>query len=327
VKGDPILPFPAISRDKAMTQETLSILTEAQNSAQPLRGLDLSGQTLAKVRLAGLVFDHCSFVGVTFSDSQLVGCVFLNCDLSKANFVGASFHQVRFETPLIKVDFTRASLTSCFWANGDFKEVIFNRASIFDCDFGQKPQFVKASLSSTVLANCRFGQTLFQGCALDLLVIRETVFSSLSLFNSMAIQIQACNLRLPGFSAQGSDLTLANFSSSDLTGANLTGARLEGAFFKEALLVGANLSGAKAAKAIFKGADLRKADLSKFVAPMADFSLANLTAANLTGVDLSGAKFHRAQGLDLTSVANAQGVSFTDEDLARAEDFRPSLVD
>ncbi|MDR2140832.1 MAG: pentapeptide repeat-containing protein [Deltaproteobacteria bacterium] len=309
-----------------MTNDALTLFNQAKNSGQPLRGLDLSGQTLTNERLSGLVFDHCSLVGVTFSDTQLADCVFLDCDLTGANFVGDSFYRVRFESPLTKVNLSRASLNSCVLANGEFQDVSLALATVFECDFGPKARFVKSVFSSAVVANCQFGQAVFQGCALDLLVVKDTSFGSLSLIDSVAVQLQAAGLRLPKFSVQGTDLALANFSQSDLSGAKLAGMSLAGAFFKETLLVGANLSEAKAAKAIFKGADLSHADLSRFSAPLSDFSRAKLTQAKLSGADFSGAKLHRVQDLDSLASFKAEGASYTDEELARAEDFRPSLV-
>ena len=84
----------------------------------------------------------------------------------------------------------------------------------------------------------------------------------------------------------------ANLTGADLSRADLTGANLSEANLFKADLTGANLSEANLSIADLTGAHLSKANLSK----------ANLYGANLYGADLTGA--------DLTSIINVNIYTF-----------------
>lgn len=124
------------------------------------------------------------------------------------------------------------------------------------------------------------------------------------------------------------DLSKANLSQADLSGANLrekitllpgeggvtiyNGVNLEGAN-----LSGANLSGADLFRAHLSGANLEGANLSKAKLWEANLSQANLSRANLKGADLTHAFFGET---DL-SEANLSGASLFNADL-----YEPNLV-
>ena len=96
----------------------------------------------------------------------------------------------------------------------------------------------------------------------------------------------------------------ANLSGADLSDADLSGAYLRGAYMSEANLSGADLRGADLSDANLSGADLRGADLSG----------ANMSDADLRGADLSGADLRGAS----LSGASLSGADLSDADLRGA---------
>ena len=92
--------------------------------------------------------------------------------------------------------------------------------------------------------------------------------------------------------AEKANLSGANLSRADLSGANLPGANLSWVSLSRAHLPGANLLGAKLygaglSRADLSGANLSRADLSRANLSGADLSRANLSGADLSGADLS----------------------------------------
>lgn len=100
-------------------------------------------------------------------------------------------------------------------------------------------------------------------------------------------------LNLTGANLRGADLSSATLSQANLTNADLTGANLEGAVLNSANLSGASLTGAN-----LKSASLENADLS-----FAGFISANLEAANLKDAKLQFTNF-RGANFRLTTLAN-----------------------
>jgi uncharacterized protein YjbI with pentapeptide repeats len=100
-------------------------------------------------------------------------------------------------------------------------------------------------------------------------------------------------LNLSGANLRGADLSGATLSQANLTNADLTGANLEGALLNSANLGGASLTGAN-----LKSASLENADLS-----YAGFISANLEAANLKDAKLQFTNF-RGANFRLTTLAN-----------------------
>jgi uncharacterized protein YjbI with pentapeptide repeats len=100
-------------------------------------------------------------------------------------------------------------------------------------------------------------------------------------------------LNLTGANLRGADLSGATLSQANLTNADLTGANLEGAVLNSVNLSGASLTGAN-----LKSASLENADLS-----YAGFISANLEAANLKDAKLQFTNF-RGANFRLTTMAN-----------------------
>lgn len=100
-------------------------------------------------------------------------------------------------------------------------------------------------------------------------------------------------LNLTGANLRGADLSGATLSKANLTKADLTGANLEGAILNLANLNSASLTGAN-----LKSASLENADLS-----YAGFISANLEAANLKDAKLEFTNF-RGANFRLTTLAN-----------------------
>ncbi|MDR1578400.1 MAG: pentapeptide repeat-containing protein [Deltaproteobacteria bacterium] len=306
-----------------MTLDPLTILAQAQNSGQPVVGLDLGGQDLDRLNVRSLVFDHCRLVGARIADSSFLDCLFQDCDFSEAVLVNNSFSRGRFIGPLTKVNFNHSVFKACSFDAPLFSAVDWSRTSIYDSDFGPQAKFSGCVFSSAIFGQVKFGQTVIKDSRLDFWILRESSFGSLELSNSFGANFQAASLSLRGARAVNCDLTGANFQNSDLTKATLKDLTLVGAFFANANLAEADLSGAEASRAIFQGANLTGANLTNLKATYADFSRAHFAFARLKGADLTRANFHRAKDLDLRDAAQVHGARLTDEALARAEDFQP----
>ena len=120
------------------------------------------------------------------------------------------------------------------------------------------------------------------------------------------------------------DLSSANLSSANLSGADLRSANLWGANLSGADLRSANLWGANLSSANLSGADLRSANLWGANLSSANLWGANLSSANLRGADLSSANLWGANlssanlsGADLRS-ANLSGADLSSADLRSA---------
>jgi uncharacterized protein YjbI with pentapeptide repeats len=121
------------------------------------------------------------------------------------------------------------------------------------------------------------------------------------------------------------DLSRANFSGAELSFARLSRADLSGAHLNNADLYSADLSGADLAKADFGGADLSGADLSSADLSGAHLNETNLREANAAGASLSGADLTAAhlRGADLTGTdlteASIGYTTFGDNDLSHVK--------
>lgn len=126
-------------------------------------------------------------------------------------------------------------------------------------------------------------------------------------------------LNLTGANLRGADLSSATLSQANLTNADLTGANLEAAILNSANLSGASLTGAN-----LKSASLENADLS-----YAGFISANLEAANLKDAKLQFTNF-RGANFRLTTLANgivtsdkAYDWSLERQNLRECNEFKP----
>lgn len=126
-------------------------------------------------------------------------------------------------------------------------------------------------------------------------------------------------VNLTGANLRGADLSGATLSEVNLTNADLTGANLEGAVLNSANLSGASLTGAN-----LKSASLENANLS-----FAGFISANLEAANLKDAKLDFTNF-RGANFRLTTLANGvvtsdkpYGWSLERQNLRECNEFQP----
>jgi uncharacterized protein YjbI with pentapeptide repeats len=128
-------------------------------------------------------------------------------------------------------------------------------------------------------------------------------------------------LNLSGADLSEANLSGANLSGVELSEANLSGANLSRADLSEAdlsfdNLSGANLSGADLSETDLSGANLSGADLSEAKLSEADLSWVNLNEAHLSRADLSGANLSRA---------NLSGAELNKADLSWANLGRANL--
>ncbi len=135
-------------------------------------------------------------------------------------------------------------------------------------------------------------------------------------------------LNLTGANLRGADLSGATLSQANLTNADLTGANLEGAVLNSVNLTGASLTGAN-----LKSASLENADLSYagFISANSytGFISANLEAANLKDAKLLFTNF-RGANFRLTTQANGvvtsdkpYGWSLERQNLRECNEFEP----
>ncbi len=108
------------------------------------------------------------------------------------------------------------------------------------------------------------------------------------------------------------NLSKADMSGRDLSGARLTSANLEGSNLSGADLRRAELGNTKMEGANLKGADLSDANLSGANFREVDLTGANLSAANLEGADFWGAEIRRA---DLTKLKVENTLGMTKEEV------------
>jgi uncharacterized protein YjbI with pentapeptide repeats len=153
----------------------------------------------------------------------------------------------------------------------------------------------------------------------------DSLKQGVEVWNQWRQEYPAVEVDLIGANLGISNLSNANFSSTNLIGADLTGADL-----KDANLIGANLgisklsdadlSGADLSDAIFVGADLSRATLRDAIIVSADLSGAIFIRADLSDADLSGADLSSANlsGADLSD-ADLSGADLSDADLSDAD--------
>ena len=111
---------------------------------------------------------------------------------------------------------------------------------------------------------------------------------------------------LSGANLRGAYLIGANLISANLRGAYLIGANLIGANLRGAYLIGANLRGAYLTGAYLTGAYLRNADLRCADLSYTDLSYTDLAGVDLRNANLSGANLRNANltGANLLGAKN-----------------------
>jgi uncharacterized protein YjbI with pentapeptide repeats len=305
--------------------DALQLLTKA-TYGQIIKDQSFDGLSFSGLNQTGLEFQNCSFCGSSIVEAYFSRCIFKAVNFTASDFTSATFHECKFlDSVFHKTIFFKGTINQCLFEEPSFFETNLSRCGFFGSQIIDQVLIEKSNLSKGQFFNNNFGSIKFEDSDLTLLFLKGCSFKSLSLLRCQASQLIAGSLILNNLKAVDTDLTGSFFSSSDLSSAILSNLTMNGSFFKKTILAGSDLSLSQAEKAIFEEADLSYANLSNIVAPYADFSHANLTGANLSGADLSSACFHRTKELYLDE-AKVTGARYTDEVLAKAEDFVPWTI-
>lgn len=214
---------------------------------------DLSSVDLKNFKPGSNDVKENPFIGTSFGKVSQFSCA-LNCDLKYANLSSANLSNDNFTacirgyiTPLKIADFSYSNLTHTKIINSIFKGVQFNYAD----------------LSSSNLSNSEFFMVGFY----------KTNFSSSNMTNVKS--------PIDTMHGWGSDMSFANFSNANLTGADLN-ANFEGANFSHADLTNAKLS-------TTEDSGTWKYTTTSKLWKNVNFSYANLNGAKITPAELTGA--------------------------------------
>jgi uncharacterized protein YjbI with pentapeptide repeats len=284
----------------------------------------LTNIDLSKIDLSNLKLDFIDFKATDLSF----------CDLSNTSLEGATFDIANLEgTNLGNVNLAEASLrnVSMLGANLVGSNLILANFEASD--------LTGAHMSNTNLTGSNMDRTCLKGVSLENANIRNVSFKNSDLRIALMVGVDLStadisNVNFTGANLSGIDFTSVDISTINLTGANLTGANLTGmdlstinltgTILSEADLTQVNLSGVSLVNqemvgtnltsADLNGANLTEAKLVDIKGLGADFSNATLVHANLSAADLTGAIM---QSANLES-ANLEGANLEEANLRAA---------
>ena len=306
--------------DPARAARLRAQVQEARSKGTNFRGASLRGADLSELDLSGCDFSEGDLIGANLSRSNLSGARFAEAWMAHVSLSGCR---------LDGTDFTAAALGCADLSGSRGKGTLFERAVLSGA------VFTDCDLTESRFAGAAFLGSFFRGCG-----IRKSDLAGAKLLSVGPLPFPPAGLpRGPEGERQdlseadfsGCDLTGALFLKADLSGCNLTGCTLSKATFLECTGPGSRFAGGRLHKAAFPNST----DFSR-----SDFRGADLAGANLRGVDLSGSDFRGAHlsGADLSggrwqgvrmSGSSAVGARFTHADLrgvdGRGADFREVL--
>jgi uncharacterized protein YjbI with pentapeptide repeats len=197
--------------------------------------LDLSGETLAGLSLAGSDFSGAALERTDLSGADLSGCGFVGADMPSANLTGARIDHAHFD----QANLAGAILTGVTGADATFTQAVLASASL-----QQITGLTGARLDSAEMAEANLYASRLEGAVLD-----------------------GASLLLA--SAVGADLsTVASMVGVDLTGANLNHARLAPDRMARAWITGAEgLDDGTVRELVVNGAVVKPPDVLELVDP------------------------------------------------------------
>jgi uncharacterized protein YjbI with pentapeptide repeats len=260
--GQTRCPAKANIRAREEALKALVRLERRRNVIPALRELDLSGETLDAVDLAGVDLARASFVGArlreadlahaTLSDSQLS-----DADLEAANLEGANLHRARLDrASLVNAHLGTAVLTGASMRGADLTSADLRSTILLFADL-QLAKLGGADLRDArarraFLEGADFSQHLTDQSKRLLAMTRELIGDRMPEVETDSDEVDRLN-RLPFVELRfgGADLRGADLTEAVLTGTNFEFARTEGADVSRSNLEGAAVTPAQLARMKF----------------------------------------------------------------------------
>lgn len=248
--------------------------------------------------------------GKSLAWMNLTGADLSGLDLSNLDLQGAQMESANLTDTLL----VGANLSHAVMAHACLEGADFSRAVLVGANLGTQrmkgARFDEADLSAALLSCAKLDGVSFRKAKLAGAQFLETTFGHCDWRGAQAREIILMQRSLAGLTADGADLSDANFIECSLVGASFVGARLRGANFIQCDSAGTRFANAQLSRAVFaQGCKLDGCDFQS-----ADLMQANLRGASLTGALLRGARIDQSDlseadlsGADLEE-ASLQGV-------------------
>jgi uncharacterized protein YjbI with pentapeptide repeats len=290
-------------------------LTDANLAGANLTGANLSGTTLTGVSSGNIIGTPSALP----TNWQLVGGYLLGPDADLAG-VSLRFVNIKDGVDLSGADLSGADLWGFVLWNGNLSGANLTGANLTYADIRYTPltnaTITNANLESVALLYDDLTGVVSGGLVGTPFQVFTTPEGFWRVLNGQLVNavtdlslIDFTNSDLRGSNFSGYDLTEVDFSGSDLSASNLSGATVTGADFRTATLTGVSSGGIVGTPvglpvswhlsggyllgptADLSGANLTGFDLSSFDLSGANLTGATLTNANLSGTSLLGANF------------------------------------
>lgn len=279
-----------------------------------------SGESLARMDLAGVSLVGENLAGADFSGALLEFADFSGADLSGANFSGAILAKANLsDTRMDGADLSgaclgKAVLSGARGVGAKFDRAVLSAVSFSGCALEaasfSETQVLDGNFSDCSLKQARISHVIFYSCDFS-----GTDFESAEFNKSVVIQGKADRIVLAR--ARGTGLLFVNVS---LEGAQCREAQLESLrIVGESSLKHADFTRAHIPRSNLRALDMQSARFDGATLDRCEFSDANLKGAHLTGVSAIQALFMRTnfEGADLSG-ANCMEVMLNKARLVNA---------
>lgn len=274
-------------------------------------------------------FNECSFFSATFINCRWENCYFENCHFNFSKLSHCTIQSSELHTvTLLKTSIENLLIASSYLDCVDFidsptaslkvVESEVERSGLMPLRAEEKEAYVSAPFMEHEASTY---QLMTKDSRFKHFILLNFDFSIWENQNSILNNLIALNSRALNYDFSGVNLTMSQFTGSDMRGANFSSANVSQCSFIESDLSGANFDGAKANYALlhkanlpgasFNNTDLMSANLSQSVISGSSFVEANLTTAYLSKSDLRDCSF---RGVEMAytdiSYANISGSDF-----------------
>ncbi|MGQ7860007.1 pentapeptide repeat-containing protein [Pseudomonas sp. 32A] len=201
-----------------LEDRALSELANLQSLPLRCEGIDLSGQDLSRVSLAGAHLERCILTGTDFTAANLTNTRWVSCRAGRSIFRSAALTDAAFE---------RCDLNNTNWQRGKVAHVRFEGCKLTGANFGD------VSALGLSFSDCLLNSAMLSGISFFKTELHKIDFSDADL--------TYCDFRKAVF-VDGGSLSMARvnnarFDDADLREASLQGLRLVDAkLFKGAII-------------------------------------------------------------------------------------------
>lgn len=201
-----------------LKDQTLAELAGLQSLPLRCVGIDLSGQDLSRVSLAGSHFERCILTSADFTAANLINTRWVSCRAGEAIFRSAA---------LTDAGFDRCDLNNTNWQRSKVAHVRFEGCKLTGANFGD------VSALGLSFSDCLLNSAMLSGISFYKSELHKIDFSDADL--------TYCDFRKAVF-VEGGSLSMARvnnarFDDADLREASLQGLRLVDAkLFKGAII-------------------------------------------------------------------------------------------